>query len=103
MRQLPPRYQDYFEKTGDWVSLAWWIHENIPAYYEMCFFSRQCAFNIRWHENSGIGKTIKTFIANPKSGNKKNLITKGKMSREYIEKKINQHIRTANEIRTRKK
>ena len=22
----------YYERTGDWTALAWWIHEHVPAY-----------------------------------------------------------------------
>ena len=42
----------YYErnKAENWRALAWWIHDNIPAYSEMEFFSNFCAFNIGWHE-----------------------------------------------------
>jgi len=41
----------YYEKTGDWQALAWWIHDNIPAYSNMYFFPKLAAFNISWHED----------------------------------------------------
>jgi hypothetical protein len=25
-------FVDYYEKTGNWQALAWWIHDNVPAY-----------------------------------------------------------------------
>jgi hypothetical protein len=42
----------YFERTGDWEALAWWVHDNVPAYSEMEFFTRTrlLAFNVGWHE-----------------------------------------------------
>ena len=92
---LLPQYQNYYEKTGDWASLAWWIHRNVPSYCEMCFFKQQCALNIRWHEASEIGKTIKTFVINPETGNKKNLITNGIVADEYSEGKIRKCVNRA--------
>ena len=41
-------FLDYYEKTNDWQALAWWIHDNIPAYSSMQFFPKLAAFNIRW-------------------------------------------------------
>jgi len=41
----------YYEKTGDWQALAWWIHDNIPGYSSMYFFPKLSAFNISWHQN----------------------------------------------------
>lgn len=43
-------YVDYFEHTGDWQSLANWIHSNIPNYSSLCFFPKLCAINISWRE-----------------------------------------------------
>lgn len=43
-------FVDYYEKTGHWQALAWWIHDNIPEYSNMEFFSKLAAFNIRWCE-----------------------------------------------------
>lgn len=45
-----PAYLDHFEETGDYRPLAWWIRDHIPAYAEIFFFPRLCAFNIRWYE-----------------------------------------------------
>lgn len=42
----------YFKRTGDWEAMAWWVHDNVPAYSEMEFFTRTplLAFNIGWHQ-----------------------------------------------------
>ncbi|MGV8831177.1 MAG: peptidase M15 [Devosia sp.] len=38
----------YFERTGDWEAMAWWVHDNLP-YAEMEFFPKFAAFNLTWH------------------------------------------------------
>ena len=73
-----PAYQDYFDKTGDWMSLAWWINHHVPDYFNMCFFKEQCAFNIRWYGGSDGSQTIKSYLANPDTGDKTALINKGR-------------------------
>jgi len=78
-----PHYHDYFESTGDWASLAWWVHYHIPDYYEMCFFKEQCAFNIRWYEGNDGNKSIKTYLQNPETGNKSALLKRGEMHTLY--------------------
>jgi len=40
----------YYEKTGDWESLAWYIHDHLP-YSSMEFYPIYAAFNFRWREN----------------------------------------------------
>ena len=40
----------YYEQTGDWQALAWWVHDNIPCYSSMCFFPKLTAFNVSWHQ-----------------------------------------------------
>lgn len=44
-----PKLADYLSEGGNWTSLAWWIHDNLP-YGSLCFFSKLGAFNIGWHE-----------------------------------------------------
>jgi len=51
----------YYEKTGDWQALAWWIHDHIPGYSSMFFFPKLSAFNISWHQNPK--KRIDSYIA----------------------------------------
>jgi len=41
-------FVDYYETTGDWQALAWWIHDNVPAYSSQYFFPKLSAVNIRW-------------------------------------------------------
>ena len=40
----------YYERTGDWEAMAWWVHDHLP-YSDMQFFPRYAAFNLQWHEN----------------------------------------------------
>ena len=42
-------YIDHYERTGDWQSLAWYIHDHLP-YSSLFFYPKLCAFNISWHE-----------------------------------------------------
>lgn len=65
-----PAYIDYFNETGDWQSLAWWIHHHIPDYQKMTFYKELCAFNIRWHENPNKPKEIKTSRPSSNFGKK---------------------------------
>ena len=44
------RFIPYYESTGDWEALAWWIHDHLP-YSEMEFFPRYAAFNLQWRED----------------------------------------------------
>ena len=39
----------YYERTGDWEALAWWVHDHLP-YSTITFFPKLAAFNLRWHE-----------------------------------------------------
>lgn len=52
----------YYERTGDWQAMAWWIHDHLPGYARMQFFPKMAAFNISWHESPQ--KTIRSFIPN---------------------------------------
>ncbi|SEG19384.1 peptidase M15 [Vibrio hangzhouensis] len=52
----------YYERTGHWQALAWWIHDNVPDYSSMYFFPKLAAFNISWHEKPT--KEIKSHILN---------------------------------------
>ncbi len=44
------RFIPYVEKTGDWQSMAWYIHDHLP-YSNMCFYPKLGAFNFGWREN----------------------------------------------------
>ncbi|GAM68637.1 hypothetical protein JCM19236_959 [Vibrio sp. JCM 19236] len=51
----------YYEQTGDWQALAWWIHDNLPGYSHMQFFPKMAAFNISWHQAPK--KEIRSYIS----------------------------------------
>ncbi len=53
-------FVEYYEKTGDWQALAWWIHDNVPAYSSLYFFPKLAAVNIRWSQTPE--KWIKSHI-----------------------------------------
>ncbi len=72
-----PKYLEHFNKSEDWVSLAWWLHHEIPEYSDMCFFKSSCAFNIRWSENTKKQQKIKSFLVNHETGDKSYLVSKG--------------------------
>ena len=40
----------YYEATGRWEALAWWIHDHLP-YHDLEFFPRFAAVNINWRED----------------------------------------------------
>lgn len=69
----------YYERTGDWTALAWWIHDRIPGYADMTFFPKYAAFNISWHENPHYPKFISSYVKNPHTG-KAGYLTKQGMS-----------------------
>ena len=58
-------YLPHYKETKDWQALAWWIHDNIPAYSELEFFTKNevLAFNIGWRE-SDPRKTIYAWSPN---------------------------------------
>ncbi len=39
----------YYEATGHWEALAWWIHDHLP-YDDLEFFPKFAALNINWRE-----------------------------------------------------
>lgn len=54
-------YLPYFNETGDWQTMAKWIHSNIPEYSGIRFFPKLMAFNISWHERPK--KNIYSYIS----------------------------------------
>ena len=50
----------YYERTKDWQSLAWYIHDHLP-YSTLFFYPKLAAFNIGWHENPQ--RRIDSYIA----------------------------------------
>ena len=57
---LIPSLTDHYERTGDWQSFAWFIHDHV-SYSEMTFFTRLAAFNIGW--STAPKCTIDAFIS----------------------------------------
>ena len=49
----------------------------------MYFFPSLCAFNINWNEQVGKPKTIKSYIVDPNTGNKKAILVSGQESEFY--------------------
>ena len=46
-----PVVADLYEKNPEiWKELGCWIHDHLPAYSTVWFFSNLCAFNIGWSE-----------------------------------------------------
>jgi len=43
------RFIPYYEQTGDWEAMAWWVHDHLP-YHDMEFFPRYAAFNLTWRD-----------------------------------------------------
>jgi hypothetical protein len=43
------RFMPYYERTGDWEAMAWWVHDHLP-YSDMEFFPKFAAFNLQWRE-----------------------------------------------------
>lgn len=39
----------YYEATGRWEAMAWWVHDHLP-YDELEFFPKYAAFNLNWRE-----------------------------------------------------
>ncbi|MBD1841865.1 peptidase M15 [Cyanobacteria bacterium FACHB-63] len=67
----------YYERTGDWTALAWWIHDHFrDSYARMEFFPTYAAFNITWHENPRYPKSIWSYIRDPHTGRIKGYLTK---------------------------
>ena len=50
----------YYERTGHWEALAWWVHDHL-LYADMEFFPKLCAFNLQWKEGVP-GRRIYSFI-----------------------------------------
>jgi hypothetical protein len=49
----------YYERTGHWQALAWWVHDHLP-YSEMEFFPKLAAFNLNW--SSEPARSIYSYI-----------------------------------------
>ena len=72
-------FADYYEQTGDWPALAWWIVDHVPGYREIMFYPRLAAFNINWYSGPLSEQKIGSQMANPATG-KKGILTKTGMA-----------------------
>lgn len=71
-----PALLPWYERSGDWTPLAWWIHDNLP-YSSQFWFPRLAAFNLSWRANPALKQSIQTYVANPHTGDKKALVKDG--------------------------
>ena len=71
-------FVDFYEKTGDWTVLAWWIHDHIQDYRDIMFFPKLAAFNINWYSGPVKERKISSQVVNPHTG-KKGVLTKNDM------------------------
>jgi len=55
-------FVDYYERTGDWEAIAWWVHDHLP-YNCMTFFPKLAAFNLNWREAPE--RRIESWIGGP--------------------------------------
>ena len=53
------RFIPYYERTGDWEAMAWFVHDHLP-YSDMEFFPHYAAFNLQWREEPV--RSIYSFI-----------------------------------------
>lgn len=51
---------DYYQRTGKWEALAWWVHDHLP-YDDMEFFPKFAALNVSWRERPA-AREIYSFI-----------------------------------------
>lgn len=49
----------YYERTGRWEAMAWWIHDHLP-YDNLEFFPKLCAFNYAHGDRQG--RHIRSYI-----------------------------------------
>ncbi|MCH9829790.1 MAG: peptidase M15 [Gammaproteobacteria bacterium] len=67
----------YYQKTGDWTPLAWWIWENVPHCCSQFWFPNLAAVNLRWSENPKAERSIQTYVVNPHTRDKSALVKAG--------------------------
>lgn len=71
-----PALLPWYEATGDWTPLAWWIHDNLP-YASQFWFPKLAAFNLRWSGNPAALPSINTYVTNPHTGDRKAIVKDG--------------------------
>ena len=53
------RFVPYYQRTGDWEAMAWWVHDHLP-YSDMEFFPKLGAFNLQWRDDPE--RSISSFV-----------------------------------------
>lgn len=82
-----PALLPWYDQTGDWTALAWWIHDNLP-YANQYWFPKLAAFNLNWSANPQVLPSINTYVTNPHTGDKKALVHKGVATLGVADRKI---------------
>lgn len=80
-----PALLDQYEKNGDWTPLAWWIHDHLP-YSSQYWFPKLAAFNLGWRANPQVRPSIRTYVANPHTGDRKALVKDGVATLSPVER-----------------
>ena len=68
-------FVDFYQQTGDWTALAWWLHDNVCDYRDVVFYPKLAAFNINWYSGPVSDRSIAAQIPNPQTG-KKGILTR---------------------------
>ena len=63
-------FVEFYEATGDWTVLAWWLHDHIKTFREVTFYPRLAAFNINWYAGPVSEVKISSQMPNPDTGRK---------------------------------
>ncbi|HBO7163473.1 TPA: peptidase M15 [Pseudomonas aeruginosa] len=82
-----PALLPWYEQTGDWTPLAWWIHDNLP-YASQFWFPKLAAFNLRWSANPAMLPSINTYVPNPHTGDRTALVKDGVARCSLEERKL---------------
>ncbi|MEM7077409.1 MAG: peptidase M15 [Pseudomonadota bacterium] len=90
-------FVDYYDATGDWPALAWWIHDHIPAYRDMTFYRQLAAFNINWYSGAVVEQKIAAQVANPATGKRGILARTGDLGFDASHREFYRHWRGTQE------
>ncbi len=63
-------FVEFYEATGDWTVLAWWLHDHIKTFREVTFYPKLAAFNINWYAGPVSEVKISAQMPNPDTGRK---------------------------------
>lgn len=77
-------FVDYYDDTGDWPALAWWICDHIDGFRDIMFFPKLAAFNINWYSGPVKEQIIASQMPDPLTS-KKGILTKSGMDNFSID------------------